>query len=206
MDHITWIFFDVGSTLVDESKGYERRIKEAIAGTSVTYSQFYDTMLSYYRRNLKGDLETIRHYGLRKPPWHTEEEVLYPDARACLQRLSQAYQIGVIANQSAGTRQRLEAFGIAEYVGVVAASAEEGVSKPDLRIFTAALERAGCSAGHAVMVGDRLDNDIAPANSLGMKTVWVKQGFGKYAKPKTKLEIPAYTVEKLGNLPGLFGL
>lgn len=205
MNKIKWIFFDVGSTLVDESKGYEHRIKEAIAGTSVTYGQFYDTMLSYYRRNQKGDLETIRHYGLRKPPWYTEDEVLYPDALACLRRLSQTYQIGIIANQSPGTLQRLEAFGIAEYVSEVVASAEEGVSKPDPRIFTAALERANCSAEHAVMVGDRLDNDIAPANSLGMKTVWVKQGFGKYARPRTELEIPTYTVECLEELTDLFG-
>ena len=28
------------------------------------------------------------------------------------------------------------------------------------------------------MVGDRIDNDTLPAKSLGMKTVWVKQGFG----------------------------
>ena len=27
------------------------------------------------------------------------------------------------------------------------------------------------------MVGDRLDNDIAPAKKLGMKTVWVRQGY-----------------------------
>ena len=28
------------------------------------------------------------------------------------------------------------------------------------------------------MIGDRLDNDIIPAKSIGMKTVWIKQGFG----------------------------
>ena len=28
------------------------------------------------------------------------------------------------------------------------------------------------------MIGDRIDNDIVPAKQLGMKTIWVKQGFG----------------------------
>ena len=27
------------------------------------------------------------------------------------------------------------------------------------------------------MIGDRIDNDIVPAKQLGMKTIWVKQGF-----------------------------
>ena len=31
---------------------------------------------------------------------------------------------------------------------------------------------------NAVMIGDRIDNDIVPAKQLGMKTIWVKQGFG----------------------------
>lgn len=33
---INWIFFDVGSTLVDETKAYEHRILDAIEGTDVT--------------------------------------------------------------------------------------------------------------------------------------------------------------------------
>ena len=28
------------------------------------------------------------------------------------------------------------------------------------------------------MIGDRIDNDIVPAKQLGMKTIWVKHGFG----------------------------
>ena len=28
------------------------------------------------------------------------------------------------------------------------------------------------------MIGDRIDNDIAPAKSLGMNTVWIRQGYG----------------------------
>ena len=32
----------------------------------------------------------------------------------------------------------------------------------------------------AIMIGDRIDNDIVPANLLGIHTIWVKQGFGKY--------------------------
>lgn len=27
------------------------------------------------------------------------------------------------------------------------------------------------------MIGDRIDNDIVPAKALGMKTIWIRQGF-----------------------------
>lgn len=47
---------------------------------------------------------------------------------------------------------------------------------------------AGCIPQNAVMIGDRLDNDIAPANAMGMKTVWIKQGFGRYSTPQNEKE------------------
>ena len=37
---IKWIFFDIGSTLVDESVAYRNRIERTIAGTNVTYDDF----------------------------------------------------------------------------------------------------------------------------------------------------------------------
>ena len=201
---IEWIFFDVGSTLVDESKAYENKIREAIAGTPITYSQFYDTMMVYYRQNKKGDLETIKQFGLTKPAWSTKDEALYPEAKRCLEFLSRSYKIGIIANQMPGTSQRLEQFGVAGFIDLVAASAEEGVSKPDERIFIIALERAGCRAERAVMVGDRLDNDIEPAKRLGMKTIRMMQGFGRYSTPRTESETPDFTAENLDDVCRIF--
>ena len=49
-------------------------------------------------------------------------------------------------------------FGILKYFNLVVASAEEGVAKPDKRIFEIALERAGCAPEEAFMIGDRIDN------------------------------------------------
>lgn len=108
--------------------------------------------------------------------------------KECLKRLRARYKIGIIANQSMGTKSRLKAFGVLEYIDLVIASAEEGVAKPDMRIFQRALDRAGCIPQNAVMIGDRLDNDIAPANAIGMKTVWIKQSFGRYSTPQNEKE------------------
>lgn len=48
-----------------------------------------------------------------------------------------------------------------------------GRAKPDPEVFAEALRRAGVAPEGAVMVGDSYAKDIAPAEALGMRTVWV---------------------------------
>lgn len=72
-----------------------------------------------------------------------------------------------------------------------------------MRIFEIALSKADYKAEESVMVGDRLDNDIVPANKIGMKTVWIKQGSGGLATPMTQEEQPNYTVSNLNELCAL---
>ena len=40
MNKIKWIFFDIGSTLVDESAVYENRIKEITQGNNIDRNEF----------------------------------------------------------------------------------------------------------------------------------------------------------------------
>nr|WP_292166839.1 HAD family hydrolase [Butyrivibrio sp.] len=94
----------------------------------------------------------------------------------------------------------MEKFGIRKYIDVIVASAEEGVAKPDRRMFEIALERANCSADQAVMIGDRIDYDIVPAKNMGMKTIWVKQGMGQYWIFSDESERPDYEVDSLSEL------
>lgn len=181
-ENIKWIFFDIGSTLVDESAAYEDRLKKTAESANVTYKYVYETALDFYKQNKKGDLETMKLLNVETPEWKKECEILYDDAEDCLKKLSEKYKIGIIANQSFGTKKRLENFGLSKYIEFVVASAEEGVAKPDKKIFEIALSRANCEPERAVMIGDRIDNDIVPAKKIGMKTVWIKRGFGKYWK------------------------
>lgn len=84
---IQWLFFDIGSTLVDEDKAYEARIKTAITGKDISYQEFYDKMLSHFRKNKKGDLEALSFYGLERPAWRTDLETLYPQTKEILEQL-----------------------------------------------------------------------------------------------------------------------
>ena len=86
------------------------------------------------------------------------------------------------------------------YFPVIASSAELGSAKPDPAIFRWALEQAGCRPENAVMVGDRLDNDIRPAKKLGMKTIRIRKGLAIYMKPSCEAEVPDFTVDNLSQI------
>ena len=195
-----WLFFDVGSTLINENKAYEARIKSAIAGKDISYQEFYDKMLSYFRKNKKGDLEALSFYGLERPAWRTDLESLYPQTKEILEQLRQEYKLGIIANQLPGLEQRLKAFGILEYFDAIFSSADLELAKPDPAIFKLALQKTNCLPHQAIMIGDRLDNDIVPAKRIGMKTIWIKQGFSSLAQVKNLEERADRTVEKLTDL------
>jgi len=192
-----WLFFDIGSTLVDESECYEARYKETAAGTDVSYQEFKDKIIELAATSDNPYKEAVKYFGLKKTKWYKELEKPYPFTESVLAELSEKYKLGIIANQSPGSEKRLVDWGIGKYFDLVIASAEEGVEKPNLEIFKIALDRAKCESHNAVMVGDRLDNDIIPAKKIGMKTVWVKQAFATY---QLDSDIPDYTVQTLKDI------
>lgn len=198
---IKWIFFDVGSTLVDEMEAYDHRVRDIIAGTDITFQEFDDMRIDLARQGLDGNSAAIKHFGLTKTPWHSEDEVPYPDARSTLAALIQmGYKLGIIANQKLGTAERLENWGLRQYFDVIVSSAEIGYAKPDKRIFEKALEMAGCTARESVMVGDRLDNDMIPAKALGMRTVWIKNGLAQYQSEELGKDIADVQIASLSEL------
>ena len=200
MTNYKWLFFDIGSTLINEEKAYQDRIEQAIAETNITYDTFYQRMLVLFQEGLKGDLIALQKYSLERPKWKSELEILYPDAKIVLETLHNRYRIGVIANQLPNLEKRLENFGIRQWIDLIISSADCGFSKPSSKIFQLALQQASCSASSATMIGDRLDNDIAPAKALGMKTIWIKQGFSAYSPIKSPSEEPDFTVNSLSDL------
>ncbi len=198
---VKWVFFYLGSTLIDETAADSRRIKEMISGREITEEAYREKRLEMIQKGRNGDLSAIEFFALSKTPWHSELEVPYPDAAPTLQELMRrGYKLGVIANQNYGTEERLKNWGLFHCFEMIAASAELGMAKPDPAIFEWALKRADCSPQNAVMVGDRMDNDMAPANRLGIHTIRLKRGLGAYHEPQSDDEMPEYTVSTLAEL------
>lgn len=204
------VFFDVGYTLVNEDAVWEARCREQAQtdeaknlGLSVTDIYHEIEIASISRKPQFRTL--IDKYNFKEDaPYRTELEKLYDEAPAVIKALSQKYELGIIANQLDGLKERLESFGLLQYFKYIISSWDLKVMKPDIRIFEYALDKTNCSPQETCMIGDRLDNDILPAKSLGMKTVWIKQGFGALQKPLSKSEEPDHTINNLAELIKIF--
>jgi HAD superfamily hydrolase (TIGR01509 family) len=82
-------------------------------------------------------------------------------------------RLAIVANQPLETMRVLEQMGIAKLFEEIIFDSAVGVSKPSLILYRYAARRLRARPDSLVMIGDRLDNDILPAKSLGMTTVWV---------------------------------
>lgn len=202
---IKWIFFDLGSTLIDETDCVEFRVAETLKQAGApSKEEFYRQMEYFASVNMLPYKDAVKKFGLENVRWLKELEKLYPESQEVLQALHGRYKLGIIANQSAGTEERLVQFGIRYYFDVVISSAEVGAAKPDKRIFELALSQADCSAREACMVGDRLDNDIVPAAEMGMSTVWVRQGWFGMGNADLARFKPNFTVDIISDVSGIF--
>jgi putative hydrolase of the HAD superfamily len=82
--------------------------------------------------------------------------------------LRPALKTGMITNAWPNVRRFLENEGhVADAFDLIVVSAEEGLIKPDPRIYRLALDRLGVAAGDAVFVDD-MEENVAAARAVGM--------------------------------------
>ena len=210
MNKVDWLFFDMGSTLIDETKSCMRWFENAsrITDGALSAGEIEKEYCAGMARGNPTISDQLKAYGFTGNStnhlYPSEMDTPYPEAGKVLERLSETYKLGIIANQNAGSESRLEKYGIRKYFNVVVASAEAGFNKPDPRIFVLALERSDCAPERAAMIGDRLDNDIFPAKALGFTTVRILQGYGRLQITKSFEYEPDFTVDSLTQLADIF--
>src|SRR3954451_4373754 len=95
----------------------------------------------------------------------------FPDTVAALQSLARRFQLVILSNIDddlfAGSARRLQV----PFAHVITAQ-QVGSYKPDPRNFRTLLERLDTAPGRVLHVAQSLFHDIAPANALGLTTVW----------------------------------
>ncbi|NQH33308.1 HAD family hydrolase [Streptococcus suis] len=192
---IECIFFDLGSTLLDEEVAYRYYIKRCVKkllllGIEVSEQSYREKIEDYADQNLDPIGSTLQYFTSTEPRplWTNEGVRLYPETIDALEKLSQNYRLGIVANQSSSVRDLLKEWGIESYFQLIILSEAVGLSKPNTTIFILSLQKADIPADRVVYVRDRYDNDILPAKSLGMWTVRILTGFGKYASENEKLK------------------
>ena len=180
---IRLVVFDVGETLVDESRmwgawadwlGVTRLTFFAALGAVIAAKRHHNEVFGLVRPGIDIARERearLAHGNLTR----IERHDLYPDAIPTLTRLRAAgLLLGLAGDQPANAEVEIRTLGLA--VDFVASSARWGVEKPDLAFFERIVVEARLAPNQIAYVGDRLDNDVLPAVESGMLGVFVRRG------------------------------
>jgi FMN phosphatase YigB (HAD superfamily) len=177
------VFFDVGETLVDETRQWGGWAD----WLSIPRLTFFATLGGLIERGehhrrvfelLRPGIDLVHERAARVAAGHSEHferADFYPDAIPCLHTLRRAgYRIGLAGNQPEGVEELLRALDLP--ADMIASSAGWGVEKPSPDFFARVAELAGVPPSEIAYVGDRVDNDVAPAAAAGMLAVFLRRG------------------------------
>jgi HAD superfamily hydrolase (TIGR01549 family) len=180
------LVFDVGETLVDETRiwsrwadrlGVPRLTMLGVLGAMAALDRPH---ADAFRLVLPGiDVEAEMAAWRREEPGGLRENFdaddLYPDVRESLAALRAAgFQVVVAGNQPPQAAGALAAMGLP--VDAIHTSAEWGVEKPEPGFFAKVAAVVGREPAEILYVGDRLDNDVLPARRAGMATALLRRG------------------------------
>ncbi len=223
MKKIKAIFFDIDDTLYDSSlqsdfarrNAFRAMVEAGLdidekAGIEVLQNTVKEFGSNYeYHFN-----EVLKKFGYDSNPriiaagivaYHTTKIaylVPFPDTIPTLLRLRDSgYKLGVITDGRAVKQwEKLIRLGLQHFFDAVVISEDIKSQKPYTAIFKQALKKVGCSAGEALMVGDRIDKDISGAKKAGMTTVQILGGKYTNQCPENSYEEPDYVIKKLSDI------
>jgi HAD superfamily hydrolase (TIGR01509 family) len=209
------VLFDVGYCLMDESPRLRHALAwlaEALAasGHPLSTAALDAAYREACRKPDPGEpsllVQMLRSLGVpgettaplrRAVPWDAVPLEPYPDTVTALRDLHAAgLRLGVLANQLASARTDLDRTGITALCDGVWLSAAVGLAKPDPAFFALALDAWRLPPGRVAYVGDRPDNDVAPARQLGLLTVRIRRG--PHAEQPVRSEAEQADIEASG--------
>jgi putative hydrolase of the HAD superfamily len=88
-------------------------------------------------------------------------------------------RVGVITHGlTVKQAEKLVRLGLVRYLDpkAIFISDQIGISKPNPKLYLAALRELGLQAREVMYVGDNLEHDVAPPKSIEMVTVWARRG------------------------------
>ncbi|MBX9858578.1 MAG: HAD family hydrolase [Sphingomonas sp.] len=177
------VVFDVGETLVDETRQWALWADWLGVPRDEFSMAFHDVIASgaHHRRVFDHfapglDVDAAERARVEAGRGYTiEPRDFYPDALPCLAALrSQRLMVGIAGNQPEAAEAALHACGTS--VDFIATSSGWGIEKPSPLFFERIADVAGLPPCAIAYVGDRLDNDIIPARNAGMVAIFLRRG------------------------------
>jgi len=181
--------FDVGETLIDETGMWTRAA--AVAG--VTPFTLMGVLGGLIARN-RHHTELWDTLGVEPAAATWSDDDWYPDALPCVERLRDAgYRVCAVGNTPRFVEEQ-----IGRRLEVLGSSESWGVAKPDPAFFARLVQALDAAPEKIAYVGDRVDNDIAPALAAGLVGVHVRRGpWGYLHEPP----LEAIRIASLDELP-----
>ncbi|HEY3690494.1 MAG TPA: HAD family hydrolase [Pseudonocardiaceae bacterium] len=210
---MTAVFFDVGEVLIDEAREYgtwadwlgvPRHTFSGVFGAIVASGRDYRDAFQVFRPGFDLAEEREKRANAGKPEWFGEDD-LYSDVRTCLSRLREdGLLVGISGNQTARAEGLLRGLDLPH--DILGTSDTWGVEKPSTKFFERIVAEAGVPAGSILYVGDRLDNDVAPAQKVGMHTAVIRRGIWGHVLRDSESAVEqacAFKLDSLTELPKL---
>jgi FMN phosphatase YigB (HAD superfamily) len=163
------VWFDVGETLIDESREYgtwadwlgvPRHTFSAVFGAVIARGGDYREVFQHFRPGFDLAIERQARLDAEMGEYLNGQD-LYPDVRPCLQALKAAgYFVGIAGNQTARAGRFLHELNLP--CDVLATSDDWGVAKPDVEFFDKLVAVSGHNRDEIAYIGDRLDKRHSP--------------------------------------------
>ncbi len=190
------VFFDLDDTLIDRAGAFTRYVDSLISRYPVAFPEARraEAVAWLHAADGRGGVSrsafcqqvTEAFPGLGLTPDALWEDMashlprfVREDAGVCdwVVSVARSRPVAVVSNGSARVqRAKLARAGLADVLPDVFLSGEVGASKPDARIFQAALAQVGRLPEEVLHVGDDAERDVVGAARLGMATCWVSHG------------------------------
>lgn len=177
------VVFDVGEVIVDETREYgtwadwlgvPRHTFSAVFGAVIATGGDYRDTFQVFRPGFDLVEERERRAQAGQPETFGEND-LYPDVRPCLAALrALGLRVGLAGNQTARAERILISLQLP--VDFIGTSDSWQVEKPSEGFFRRVAEEAGVPPACVLYIGDRIDNDLRPAQAAGLATALVRRG------------------------------
>lgn len=219
MQHITTLLFDLDNTLIDRQLA-ARALMHYIVSADFNETKSNEEIEIIVDRLMEWDEEGatpkdivfsqyLSIYPHENRTWEDynrmwwnhlgEYTTPYPKAIEVLRILKKKYKLGMITNGVGMTqRMKIAKLGCEPFMDLILVSGEEGIHKPDSRIFIKALDLLHVSARETAFIGDSLQFDMEGSIAVGMTPIWI------YPDPSKTTELPVNRIYKIEDLLEIF--
>lgn len=202
-EKIRAIVFDLGETLVNETRfwssvaayaGVPELTLHGVLGGLIERRESHRSLFNVMQ------IESVDSNVIG---YQIEQRDLYPDVVPTLKRLHhEGYGLGVAGNWAAGAIEQVREMGLP--LAVIGSSSTWATAKPDPAFFRRMAAELEMEPGAILHVGDRIDNDILPAQSIGMHAAFIRRGpWGYLHATWPEMKDVRHRIDSLGEVPDL---